>query len=130
MRHTTEQRLCLVQLYFKYESARKCRRKFQRKFTGEPVPSRQNIHNLVNKLKKTGSLPEKKTDRKGTVQTEKTFVDIGARLETSPRKFLEMTSAGDGCFDIICTKGHKIVKLRPYKTTVVHALKYMIRLRE
>jgi hypothetical protein len=56
VRYTTKQHVCSVQLYFKYESARKCRRKFQCKFPGEPVPSRQNIHYLVNKLETTGSM--------------------------------------------------------------------------
>jgi hypothetical protein len=60
VRYTTEQCVCLMQLYFKHESARK----FQLKFPGEPVPSRQNIHYLVNKLKTTRPLLDKKPDRK------------------------------------------------------------------
>jgi hypothetical protein len=36
--------------HLKYVSARKSRRKFQRKFRDERVPSTQTIHNLVNKL--------------------------------------------------------------------------------
>jgi hypothetical protein len=51
--------------------------------------SRQNIHYLVNKLKRTGSLLDRKTDRKLTVLTEKTLDNIGARLKTSPRKSLK-----------------------------------------
>jgi hypothetical protein len=66
---TTKQCVCLVQLYFKHESARKCHRKFQLKFPGEPVPSRQNIHYLVNKLKTRRSLLDKKSDRKRTPHT-------------------------------------------------------------
>jgi hypothetical protein len=58
-------------------------------FPGEPVPSRQNIHYLVNKLKITGLLLDKKPDRKQTVLTEETLDNNGARLETSPRKFLK-----------------------------------------
>jgi hypothetical protein len=82
-------RYAVEQLYFKYESARKCCRKFQHKFPGEPVPSRQNIHYLVNKLKTMGSMLDKKPDRKRAVLTEETLDNICARLETSPRKHLK-----------------------------------------
>jgi hypothetical protein len=85
VRKITEQSVCLVQLYFKCESARK----FQCKFPEEPIPSRQIIQNLVNNLKTKGSLPDKKPDRKRTVLTEETLDNIGARLDTSPRKSLE-----------------------------------------
>jgi hypothetical protein len=74
VRYAIEQRVCLVQLYFKYESARKCRRKFQRKFPGEPVLSRQSFHYLLSKLKTTGSLLDKKPDRKRALLTEETLV--------------------------------------------------------
>jgi hypothetical protein len=60
VRYTTKQHVCLVQLYFKCGSARKCHKKFQCKFSGEPVPSKQNIHYLIKKLKATGSLFDKK----------------------------------------------------------------------
>jgi hypothetical protein len=89
VRYTIEQCVCLVQLYFKYKSVRKCHRKFQHKFPREPVPSRQNIHYLVNKLKTMGSLLDKKPDRKQIVLTEETLDDTGARLETSLRKALK-----------------------------------------
>jgi hypothetical protein len=104
-RYTVEQRVCFVQICFKHESARKYRRKFQHKFPGEPVPSRQNIHYLVRKVEITGSLLDK-PGRKRTVLTEETLDGIDARLETSPGT----TSVGNRCFEDICTKGHKIVK--------------------
>jgi hypothetical protein len=113
-----EQCVCLAQLYFKYESARKC----QCKFPEEPVPSRQNIHYLVNNLKRTGSLLDKKPDRKQTVLTEETLDNIGARLETSPRKSLKQL-VQETCFKNIWTKGHKIVKTVTIQETVIHALK-------
>jgi hypothetical protein len=62
-------------------SAGKCRRKFRRKFHAERVPSRQAIHNLVNKLKPTGLLIDKKENHKRRVYTEENSDDIIARLE-------------------------------------------------
>jgi hypothetical protein len=69
---------------------RVCYKILQLKFPGESVPSRQSIHYLVNKLKTTGSLLDKKPDRKQNVLTEETLDNIGARLETSQRKFLKL----------------------------------------
>jgi hypothetical protein len=86
-----------VQLYFKYESARKCHRTFQGKFPGEPVLSIQNILYLVNKLKPEGSLLDKQPDKKQTVLTEETLDDIGARLKTPPRKSLKPLMQETAC---------------------------------
>jgi hypothetical protein len=44
----------------KYGSAEKCRRKCRGKFCGDRVPSRQTIHNLVNKFRTTELLLDKK----------------------------------------------------------------------
>jgi hypothetical protein len=67
VRHTLEQRVFLYDTYMKYESARKCRQKFRRNFRDERVPSRQTIHNLVNKLRTTGILIDKKQKHKHRV---------------------------------------------------------------
>jgi hypothetical protein len=66
--------------YVKYESAGKGRRKFRRKFRGERVPSGQTIHNLVNKLRTTGFLIDKKTKHKLRVLTEEKLDEREARL--------------------------------------------------
>jgi hypothetical protein len=53
--------LCMNDIYVKYRSARKCRRKIRCKFRDEGVPSRQKIHNLVNKLRTTGLFNRQET---------------------------------------------------------------------
>jgi hypothetical protein len=55
VRYSLEQLVFLYDTYVKYGSAGKCRRQFRRKFRDETVPSRQTIHNLVNKLRSTES---------------------------------------------------------------------------
>jgi hypothetical protein len=70
----------------KYGSARKCRRKFRRKFRDQSVPSRQTIH---NKLRTTGPQIDMKQKHKRRVLTEEKLDDIGARLEHTPRKSLK-----------------------------------------
>jgi transposase len=85
VRYTLEQPVFLYDTYMKYRSAGNCRRKFHR----ERVPSRQTIHNLVNKLRTTGFLTDKKTKHKRRVLTEEKINEIGARLEHTPKKSLK-----------------------------------------
>jgi transposase len=80
----------------KYGSAGNCRWKFQRKFRDERVPSRQTIHNLVNKRKTTELLIDKKTEHKRRVLTEEKLDDIRARLEHIPRKSLKRLAQETG----------------------------------
>jgi hypothetical protein len=82
--YTLEQHVFLYDTNVKYI----CAGKSQRKFHDERVPSRQTIHNLVNKLRTMGLLTDKKMKRKYQVLTEK-LDDIGTRLECTPRKSLK-----------------------------------------
>jgi predicted transcriptional regulator len=60
VQYTLEQCVFLNDIYVKYGSARMC----QHKFHAERVPSRQTVHNLVNKLRIKGLLVDKKQKRK------------------------------------------------------------------
>jgi hypothetical protein len=71
--------------YLNYGSARKCRRKFHRIFHDERAPSRQTIHNFLNKLRITRLLIDKKQKYKRQVLTEEKLDDIGARFEHTAR---------------------------------------------
>jgi hypothetical protein len=84
-RYTLEKRVFLYVNHVKYGPARKCRRKFRRKFRDERVPRRQTIRNLVNKLRTTGRLIDKKQKHKRRVLTEEKLYGIGARIEHTPR---------------------------------------------
>jgi DNA-binding IclR family transcriptional regulator len=63
-------------------------------FLDERVPSRQTIHNLVNKLRTMGLLIDKNQKHKHWELTEKLH-DTGARLEHTPRKSTETSSSRD-----------------------------------
>jgi hypothetical protein len=76
-------------------SASKCGRKFRRKLRDERVPSKQTIHSLVNKLRTTGLLIDKKQKHKRLVLTEK-LDDIGARIEHTSRKSLKLLAQETG----------------------------------
>jgi transposase len=119
--YTSEQRVFLYNTYVKYGSARKCQRKFRRKFRDERVPCRKTIYNLVNKLRLTGLSIGRKQKRQRRVLTEEKLCDLGARLEHTPGKSLKRLAQ-----EIILSKSSarratKLLKLRHYKTTVIHA---------
>ena len=55
-------------------------------FLCEVPPSRFTIHETVKKCETTGSVANKKRNRKHTVLTEETLDEIGASLERTPTK--------------------------------------------
>jgi hypothetical protein len=117
-RYTLEQCVFLYDTCVKYESARKRRRKFRRKFHDKLV-RRRTIHNLVNKLRSMGLLIDKKQKHKGRVLTEK-LDDIGARLEHTPRKSLKRLAQEIGVSKSCARRATQLLKHRFYKTTVIH----------
>jgi biotin operon repressor len=117
VRYTLEQRVYLYVTHVKYGSARKCRRKFRRKFRDEKVPGRQTIHKLVNELRTTGLLIGKKQKRKHRVLTEKKLDGIGARPEHTHRKSLKRLAQETGVSESSARRATQSLKLRPYKTT-------------
>jgi transposase len=107
--------------YVKYGYAGKCRRKFRTKLCDEGVPSRQTIHNLVNKLTRTGLLIDKKHKHKRRVLTKEKLDDIGARIEHIPRKSQKCLNQETGVSKSSARTATQLLKFRPYKTTVINA---------
>jgi hypothetical protein len=95
MQYTLQQCVLLYNTYAQYGYSRKCQQKFWYKFHDERVPSRQTIHNLVNKLRTTGLLLDKKQKHKCQVLTQK-LDDTGARLEYTPGKLLKCPAQDTG----------------------------------
>jgi hypothetical protein len=121
VRYTSEQCVFLYDTYVKYGSAWKCRGKFRFKFRDERVPSRKTIHNLVNELRSTGLLIDKKKKHKRRVLTGEKSDDIGARLKYTPRKSLTRLAQETGVWKSSARAATQLLKLRLYKTTVIHA---------
>jgi hypothetical protein len=57
------------------------------------------------------------------VLTEETLDDIGAKLEISPRKSLKQLVQETGVSRTSAQRATKLLKLQPYKTTVIHSSK-------
>jgi hypothetical protein len=112
---TLEQRVLLYDTCVKYETVRKCQRKFRRKFRYERVPSRQTIHNLVNNLRTTELLMDKKQKHKCRVLTEEKLDDIGARLQhtSTSRKSLKRLAQETGMLKSGARTATQLLKLIP-----------------
>jgi hypothetical protein len=118
VRYTLEQRVFLYDTYVTYGSTWKRRRKFR----DERVPSRQTIHNLVNKLRIKGLSIEQKQKHKRRVLTEEKLDDIVAKLKHTPRKSLKCLAQETGVSKSSARTATQLLKRRPYRTTVIHAL--------
>jgi hypothetical protein len=121
VRYSVEQRVFLYEPYVKSISARKCERKFRRKFPGIPVSSTTGIHELINKVRATGSLLDKKPANKRLVLTEEEL-ELGDRLEHTPTKSLRCLAEETSISKSPVAKATKLLKLGPYEATLVCAL--------
>jgi hypothetical protein len=97
-----------------------------RKKVSEKIPrnhssSTTDIHKLVNKARSTGSLLDKKAVKQSRVLTEE-LDEIGAMLEHTPMKSQRRLAQETTISKSSAAKAMKLLKLRLYKATVVHAL--------
>jgi hypothetical protein len=76
----------------------------------------------VNKLRTEGLLIDKKQKHKRLVLTEEKLDDTGARLQRAPRKSLKCLARETGVSKSSTRTATQLLKLRPYKTIVIHAL--------
>ena len=67
------------------KSCSETRRKFQAKFPGRPVPNHSTIRRQAKRFKETGSVKNRKVNRRRQVHTEETLDEIGERLEHTPK---------------------------------------------
>ncbi|KAJ4447808.1 hypothetical protein ANN_09816 [Periplaneta americana] len=67
-----------------YRVLQRCRREFEHRYTSVRIPSRSTIHDLVNKVRRTGPFLNKKCVQQRRVLTEEKLDEVGARLEHSP----------------------------------------------
>ncbi|KAJ4447277.1 hypothetical protein ANN_09281 [Periplaneta americana] len=102
---------------------KRCRREFEHRFAGVRIPSRSTIHDLSLKSDvPTGFFLNKKRVQQRRVLTEEKFDEVGVRLEHSPRKSLRRLGQEFNIFKTSAFVVTKLLKLKPYRVTVVHAL--------
>ena len=67
------------------KSCSETRRKFRVKFPGGPVPNPSTIRRQAKILKETGSVKNRKANRRHHVLKEETLDEIGERFEHTPK---------------------------------------------
>ncbi|PSN39384.1 hypothetical protein C0J52_26134 [Blattella germanica] len=115
VKYTTEQRIFLVETYLlKKRSYDKTIRKFRHRFPGSTMPSRQYITQLFTKWHETGSILNKKRNRRKRVLTEETLADIQGRMAVSPRKSSRRLAQQCGISQRFALRGLKMLHFYPY----------------
>ena len=105
--------------YFKWESPSRVHTEYIQTFPGQVPQYRFTIHEIVKKFRTTGSVANKKLNRKHTVLTE----EIGASLECTPTKSIPKLAQQVGISESSAHRATKLLKLKPYKCTSVRSLK-------
>ena len=67
------------------KSCSETRRKFRVKLSGGPVSNPSTIRRQAKRFKETGSVKNRKVNRRRHVLTEETLDEIGERLEHTPK---------------------------------------------
>ena len=88
------------------KSCSETRRKFRVKFAGRHVPNPSTIRRQAKRFKETGSVRNRKVNRRRHVLAKETLDEIGERLEHTPQKFLKRLSQETD----VCTKSNKITE--------------------
>ena len=113
----------MCKCYFKWESPSRVRTEYIQTFPGEVPPPRCTVHEIVKKFETTGSVANKKRNRKRTVLTEETLDEICVSLERTPTKSIPKLAQQVGISESSAHRATKLLKLKPYKHTCVHSLK-------
>ena len=105
-------RLCIHNTYKKSrKSCSQTRRKFRVKFPGRPVPNPSTIRRQAKRFKETGSLKNRKVNRRRHVLTEETLDEIGERLEHTLQKISETFITENWSICVVCAKSDKITEI-------------------
>ena len=115
-KYTLEQRVFIFETFIKTKSTSTVRKRFMRKFSGQPIPCRDTVRKLVMKFRNSGSLLDKKPKRKRRVLTEEKLDEICARLEKTRYKSLRCLAEETG---ISKSSARNAIKLRVYNQGTV-----------
>ena len=122
-RLTLQQRIFVCKCYFKWEPPSRVRTEHIQTFPGEVPHSKFTIHEIVRKFETTGSVENKRRNRKLTILTEETLDKTGASLERTPTKSIPKLAQLVGISESSAHRATKLLKLKTYKCTSVHFFK-------
>jgi hypothetical protein len=118
MKHSVEQKLFIYDAFVRPSSRRKC----CRKYPDGTVSCKATIHTIVTKNNVLRHRCWTRRNLEKDLSTEEKLHDSGTRLQASPKKPLRLLSLQCRLEKGTAHVGTKLLKLRPYRTTVVHSL--------
>lgn len=95
-----EQRVFMVEEYFKFRSYVICATRFRERFPGCSPPQKPTIYRAVTRFRRTGSVLDRKRVRTSTILDEQTLDEVRQRLIDTPnlsvRKLSSLTKISYG----------------------------------
>ena len=119
---TLAHRIFMYDSFVRTESCSEVTRLFRDRFPDIRAPHRDIVRKLVNRFRETGSVLDRKPQRTRHVLKEEKLDEIGLMLERSPRKSLSRLSQETDVSQFSAWKATTLLKLKPYKITVVQEL--------
>ena len=93
------------------KSCSETRRKFQVKFLRRPVPNPSTIRKQAKRFKETGSVKNRKVNRRRHILKKERLDEIGERLEHTPQKSLKRLPQETGVSVSSVQRAIKLLKL-------------------
>ena len=75
------------------------------------MPNSSTIRRQCKRFKETGSVKNRKVNRRHHVLKEETLEEIGKRLEHTPPKIPKTFITGNWSICVVCTKSNKITEI-------------------
>jgi hypothetical protein len=122
MVYKTNERVFIVNIFLKTKSHKAVRQEFLKEFKREG-PRDKYIRELVKKFKETGSVANKKHNRKRTVLTEEKLKEAKESFLRSPKKSLSRRSAQLKISKTASHTASDLLNFRPYRVIQVQELK-------
>lgn len=120
--YTLQQRIFMHDSYVLTNSCREVLRRFLTEYLGVPAPHRDSVRKLVTKFREMGSILDEKQRVNKRVLTEEKLDEVGERLEHTPQKSFQRLAQETEISMTSAWRATKLLKLKPYKLTVVHEL--------
>ena len=75
------------------------------------MPNASTIRRQAKRFKETGSIKNRKVNRRSHVLRGETLDETGERLEHTPQKISKTFITGNWSICVVCTKSNKITKI-------------------
>ena len=119
-----EQRVSIVEFYFRTLSCCEVRNLFSNRYSTISPPSNEAIRNIVQKFKETGSINDREKKRAKTVLTNECVDDIRDKISAAPNTSVrKLSTQCNISYGSVRNALKKSLHYHPYKINVIQELK-------